>query len=147
MCQNVGKIDCPSRPISRLGAGFALNLSKGALPVNLASGSSPRSTPSSSKFLNPLLVYSSRGKLPHLLLIRLRLLSQKRIRHTPDFRRTRPDARTGAKKEDVSRETRTYMVTPKFLPLPSQPKLVLIYRPRRDEGWIGLGWLIGYIPK
>ena len=28
--------------------------------------------------------------------------------HTPDFRKTRPDARTGAEKEDVSGETRTY---------------------------------------
>jgi len=24
-------------------------------------------------------------------------------------------------------------------------KLVLIYRPRRDGGWVGLGWLVGYI--
>ena len=28
--------------------------------------------------------------------------------HTPDFWKTRPDTRTGAKKEDVSGETRTY---------------------------------------
>ena len=28
--------------------------------------------------------------------------------HTPDFRKTRPDARTGAEKVDVSGETRTY---------------------------------------
>jgi len=28
--------------------------------------------------------------------------------HMPDFWKTRPDARTGAEKEDVSGETRTY---------------------------------------
>jgi len=42
-----------------------------------------------------------------------------------------------------------YLYTPRtsangmnHAPLPSQPKLVLIYRPKRDGTWVGLGWLV-----
>jgi len=31
-----------------------------------------------------------------------------KLGHSPNFRKTRPDARTGAEKEDVSGETRSY---------------------------------------
>ena len=31
-----------------------------------------------------------------------------------------------------------------YLPLPSQPKLVLIYRPRRD-GWLSWSWVAGWL--